>query len=119
VQSAEGRARLVERMSEGNKEKTLAAPAGAVLALDSRFHEHVSTVMPFMPQLEEVFEENDDARVSAARLNSAPGRLFRVCRARAGARGRPDEWIRCGCRVRVSANQRGDCSSASGLITQV
>lgn len=27
--------------------------------------------MPFMLQLEEVFEKNDDARVSAARLNSA------------------------------------------------
>ena len=71
VQSAEGRARLVEHMSEGNTAKTLAAPAVAVLALDSRFHEHVSTVMPFMPQLEGVFEGNDDARVSTARLNSA------------------------------------------------
>jgi 3-hydroxypropanoate dehydrogenase len=71
VQSAEGRARLVEHMSEGNKAKTLAAPATAVLALDSRFHEHVPTVMPFMPQLEDVFEGNDDARVRTARLNSA------------------------------------------------
>ncbi|WP_185203103.1 malonic semialdehyde reductase [Glaciihabitans sp. INWT7] len=71
VQSPEARARLVEHMSDGNKAKTLAAPAVAVLALDSRFHEHVSTVMPFMPQLEEVFEGNEDARISTARLNSA------------------------------------------------
>jgi 3-hydroxypropanoate dehydrogenase len=71
VQSPEARARLVDHMSDGNKAKTLAAPAVAVLALDSRFHEHVPTVMPFMPQLEEVFEGNEDARFSTARLNSA------------------------------------------------
>lgn len=71
VNSAEGRARLVKHMSEGNKAKTLAAPAVAVLALDSRFHEHVPTVMPFMPQLQDTFESNEDARISTAKLNSA------------------------------------------------
>jgi 3-hydroxypropanoate dehydrogenase len=71
VNSAEGRARLVEHMSEGNKAKTLAAPAVAVLALDSRFHEHVPTIMPFKPQLQDVFEANEDARTSTAKLNSA------------------------------------------------
>ncbi|MHC5796939.1 malonic semialdehyde reductase [Lacisediminihabitans sp. FW035] len=71
VNSAEGRARLVEHMSEGNRAKTLAAPAVAVLALDSRFHEHAPTVMPFMPQLQDVFESNEDARSGSAKLNSA------------------------------------------------
>ncbi|MES2093858.1 MAG: malonic semialdehyde reductase [Actinomycetota bacterium] len=71
VNSADGRARLVEHMNEGNKAKTLAAPAVAVLALDSRFHEHMPTVMPFMPQLQDVFESNEDARTGSAKLNSA------------------------------------------------
>lgn len=71
VNSAEGRARLVEHMSEGNKAKTLAAPAVAILALDSRFHEFVPTLMPFMPQLQNIFEENEDARTGSARMNSA------------------------------------------------
>lgn len=71
VTSPEARARLVDHMSEGNKAKTLTAPAVAVLALDSRFHEHVPTVMPFMPQLHDVFEKNDEARVNSAKLNSA------------------------------------------------
>ncbi len=71
VKSVDGRARLVEHMSEGNRAKTLAAPAVAVLALDSRFHEHAPTVMPFMPQLQDAFEANEDARTSSARMNSA------------------------------------------------
>jgi 3-hydroxypropanoate dehydrogenase len=86
VQSGQGRARLVEHVSEGNRAKTLTAPAVAVLALDPRFHEHVSTVMPFMLQLEEVFEKNDDARVSAARLNSALQAGYFVLAARRGSR---------------------------------
>ena len=89
AQSAEYRARLVEHMSEGNKEKTLVAPDVAVLALDSRFHEHVSTVMPFMLQLEEDFEENDDARVSAARRNSALRAGYFVLAARRGLAAGP------------------------------
>lgn len=71
VNSAEGRQRLVGHMSEGNRAKTLSAPAVAVLAIDSRFHEHAPTVMPFMPQLKDIFESNEDARTSSARLNSA------------------------------------------------
>lgn len=71
VNTAGGRERLVGHLSEGNRAKTLAAPAVAVLAIDSRFHEHVPTVMPFMPQLHEVFEANEEARTSSARLNSA------------------------------------------------
>lgn len=71
VNSAEGRERLVAHMSEGNREKTLSAPAVAVLAVDSRFHEHAPTVMPFMPQLRDIFEANEDARTGSARLNSA------------------------------------------------
>ncbi|HAM25848.1 MAG TPA: malonic semialdehyde reductase [Microbacteriaceae bacterium] len=71
VNTVAGRERLVGHMNEGNKAKTLTAPAVAVLALDSRFHEHVSTVMPFMPQLQDVFEANEDARSSSAKMNSA------------------------------------------------
>jgi 3-hydroxypropanoate dehydrogenase len=71
VNTAGGRDRLVGHMNEGNRAKTLAAPAVAVLAIDSRFHEHVPTLMPFMPQLHEVFESNEEARTSSARLNSA------------------------------------------------
>ena len=71
VNSPEGRARLVSHMSEGNQAKTLAAPAVALLAFDSRFHEHIPTVAPFRAAMVPVMEENEDMRVSASRFNSA------------------------------------------------
>lgn len=67
----EARERLAAHMSEGNRGKTASAPAVAVLALDSRFHEHIPTVMPFMPNLVDVFEADDAARNDTAEFNSA------------------------------------------------
>src|ERR1700755_91099 len=46
VRPGEGRDRLVKHMSEGNRAKTASAPAVAVLAVDTRFHEHIPTVFP-------------------------------------------------------------------------
>jgi 3-hydroxypropanoate dehydrogenase len=66
-----GKSRLVPLMNEGNQAKTAAAPAVAVLAFDSRFHEHVPTVMPFKPELQDVFEANEDMRVSMGRFSAS------------------------------------------------
>jgi 3-hydroxypropanoate dehydrogenase len=71
VRPGEGRRRLVTHMSEGNKAKTLAAPAVAVLALDTRFHEHIPTVWPHKPELKDVFEASDTMRENGGKLNSA------------------------------------------------
>lgn len=46
-------------MNEGNRAKTAAAPAVAVLALDTRFHEHIPMVLPFRPELADAFAAND------------------------------------------------------------
>jgi 3-hydroxypropanoate dehydrogenase len=70
VQSAEGRERLVAHMSEGNREKTLTAPAVAVLAMDHRFHEHVPVLWPHAPQIAEYLANSEDARVNGERNNS-------------------------------------------------
>jgi len=71
VNSAEGRARLVSHMSEGNQAKTLAAPAVAVLSYDIRFHEHIPTVVPFRAALVPVFEADEAMRAGAASFNAA------------------------------------------------
>jgi 3-hydroxypropanoate dehydrogenase len=71
VRPGEGRERLVKFMSEGNQAKTLAAPAVAVLAVDTRFHEHIPTVFPIRPQMKDFFEANEAARDSGGRLNGA------------------------------------------------
>jgi 3-hydroxypropanoate dehydrogenase len=46
VHTPEARERLVAHMADGNKAKTLTAPAVAVLAHDADFHEHFETVFP-------------------------------------------------------------------------
>ena len=70
VRPGEARERLVEHMNDGNKAKTLSAPAVAVLAVDSRFHEHIPTVLPFRPELQDVFEANEEMRSTTGRFNA-------------------------------------------------
>jgi 3-hydroxypropanoate dehydrogenase len=71
VRSDEARDRLVAHMSEGNKAKTATAPAVAVLAIDSRYHEHIPTVLPFRPELKDVFEANETMRNDTGRFSAA------------------------------------------------
>jgi 3-hydroxypropanoate dehydrogenase len=65
------RERLVAHMTDGNKAKTAAAPAVAVLALDTRFHEHIPTILPFRPELKDTLEANDTVRSDMAQFNAA------------------------------------------------
>src|ERR1700748_1949440 len=46
VRTPEGRERLGAHMAEGNRAKTVSAPAVAVLAYDAEFHQHFPTVFP-------------------------------------------------------------------------
>ncbi|WP_063062188.1 malonic semialdehyde reductase [Nocardia sienata] len=71
IRTDEGRARLLSHLNEGNVEKTRSAPAVAVLAVDTRFHEHLPTVLPFRPELKDVFAENDAMREHTGSFNSA------------------------------------------------
>jgi 3-hydroxypropanoate dehydrogenase len=71
VRPGEGRDRLVKHMSDGNKAKTEAAPAVAVLAIDTRFHEHIPTVFPIRPEMKDMFEANEELRENGGKLNSA------------------------------------------------
>jgi 3-hydroxypropanoate dehydrogenase len=71
VTSPEARERLASHMNGNNTAKTLAAPAVAVLAIDSRFHEHIPVVAPFRAELMPAFEADEEMRLSAARFNGA------------------------------------------------
>ncbi|WP_159725915.1 malonic semialdehyde reductase [Methylosinus sp. Ce-a6] len=46
LRSAEAKARLAPALSPGNLEKTLAAPATAIVAYDTRFYEHLPRLYP-------------------------------------------------------------------------
>ena len=70
VQSPEGRARLGEFMNDKNRDKTMAAPAVAVLAFDRLWHENIATTTPHLAHLTEYFANNDDPRLDTARNNS-------------------------------------------------
>jgi 3-hydroxypropanoate dehydrogenase len=71
VRTPEGRERLVKHMNEGNQAKTAAAPAVAVLAVDTRYHEHIPQLVPFRPELKDVFEGNDTLRTETMRFSGA------------------------------------------------
>jgi 3-hydroxypropanoate dehydrogenase len=70
VQSAAGRAKLGAFMNEGNREKTIAAPAVAVLAFDRAWHENIATTTPHLAHMTEYFADNEDPRLETARNNS-------------------------------------------------
>jgi 3-hydroxypropanoate dehydrogenase len=70
VQSSEGRAKLVESMKEGNRDKTAAAPAVAVLAFDRSWHEKIATTTPHLAHLTDFYADNQDPRLETARTQS-------------------------------------------------
>jgi len=71
VRPGEGRDRLVKFMSEGNQAKTAAAPAVAVLAVDTRFHEHIPAIFPIRPEMKDFFESNEEFRRNGGNFNGA------------------------------------------------
>ncbi|MGC5285176.1 malonic semialdehyde reductase [Micromonospora sp. DT231] len=70
VRPGEGRDRLVKHMNERNRAKTATAPAVAVLAMDTRFHDHIPAVLPHKPEMKDVFAGNDDLRAGTASFNA-------------------------------------------------
>jgi 3-hydroxypropanoate dehydrogenase len=71
VRTVEGKQRLVAHMAEGNKAKTQSAPAVAVLAVDTRFHEHIPEILPIRPEMKDLFEANEELRTSASTYSAA------------------------------------------------
>lgn len=72
VRSEDGKRRLVSQMAEGNQAKTASAPAVAVLAVDTRFHEHLPTVFPMRPEMRDHFEADADAREGTGHPGTDP-----------------------------------------------
>ncbi|HET9060709.1 MAG TPA: malonic semialdehyde reductase [Acidimicrobiales bacterium] len=70
VRTAEGKARLLRHMNEGNVAKTRSAPVTAILAADRRFHEHLPTILPFRPEMKDHLEAQNEARERMATFNS-------------------------------------------------
>jgi 3-hydroxypropanoate dehydrogenase len=69
IRSDEAKARLLPRMSEGNREKTASAPVTVILAADTDFHENIPQTYPHNPGVKAAFAD-EDKRTEFARLNS-------------------------------------------------
>ncbi|MGP5165221.1 malonic semialdehyde reductase [Arthrobacter rhombi] len=61
VRSEAARERLVDRMAEGNRAKTLSAPLVAVLSFDTEWHEHFATFLPHAADRKAAFDGEDQA----------------------------------------------------------
>jgi len=71
VRTADGRRRLGPLMSEGNRDKTVSAPAVAVLAVDTDFHDKIPELLPFRPEMRDNFVDQPETREQLARFNGA------------------------------------------------
>lgn len=69
VRTAEGRERLLPHMLDKNRAKTASAPAVAILAMDLEFHEHLPRLVPYRPEIKNVFAEQG-VRHESARFNT-------------------------------------------------
>jgi 3-hydroxypropanoate dehydrogenase len=71
VRTPEGKERLGPWMSEGNRAKTVTAPAVAVLAVDTDFHDKIPELLPFRPEMRENFVADAANRERLATFNGA------------------------------------------------
>ena len=70
VHPGHARERLVTHLKDGNKAKTALAPAVAVLAVDTRFHDYIPTLLPFRPELKDVFDADEEMRTGVGMFNA-------------------------------------------------
>jgi 3-hydroxypropanoate dehydrogenase len=64
------KSRLLPLMFERNRDKTASAPAVAVLAVDTAFHEHIPTVYPINPGIKDVYEADPEMRDGTGRFSA-------------------------------------------------
>ena len=71
LRTSEGKNRLGPLMNEGNRAKTVSAPAVAVLAVDTDFHEKIPELFPSRPEMRDNFADAPEVRDRLARFNGA------------------------------------------------
>ena len=87
VESPEARERLVQHMSGGNQEKTRRAPLTAILSYDENWHTRFPEFLPAAPQLQGMYDDNDDLRLTSGKANSHIQVGYFIVAARAAGEG--------------------------------
>ena len=70
VRAGDGRQRLLRHLNEGNRPKAAAAPAVAVLAVDTEFYEHIPDVLPFRPEARDAFAADAELATRTSRFSA-------------------------------------------------
>jgi 3-hydroxypropanoate dehydrogenase len=85
VESAEGKERLRPTLSPGNVEKTMAAPVTAIVAADTKWHEHNPRIWPHAPYDRAKFESEERREIvrGQALTNATLGGAYLILAARA------------------------------------
>lgn len=83
VRSPEAKAKLRPALMPGNVDKTMAAPATAIIAYDTAFHEHLPTQFPVNPAARDMFAGNAALSLDTATRNSTLQGAYLVLAARA------------------------------------
>ncbi len=76
VVSRQAKERLKPFLSEGNRDKTMAAPATAIIAYDLNFAEKLPTLFPHAPAAKDWFKDPTVTQVHAFRNGSLQGAYF-------------------------------------------
>jgi 3-hydroxypropanoate dehydrogenase len=71
IRTPGGKARLAPYMSDGNRDKTVSAPAVAILSIDVDFHDKIPQLFPFRPELRDSFVDDAGGREQIAKFNGA------------------------------------------------
>ncbi|MBA2780713.1 malonic semialdehyde reductase [Billgrantia kenyensis] len=82
VTTEEGKSRLLPALSEGNRDKAHQAPVNVIVAIDTRFYEHMPTVFPQSPNARERFAENPDKASDTACRNGTLQGAYLIVAAR-------------------------------------
>ncbi len=83
IRTPEGKARLAPHLSDGNHDKTMAAPVTAIIAYDMRFYEHLAKLFPHNLDARTWFEGNDEVVFSTAFRNGTLQGAYLMIAARA------------------------------------
>jgi 3-hydroxypropanoate dehydrogenase len=83
IRSIEAMARLEPLLMEGNRAKTMQAPACAIIGYDTRFYENLGKTFPHNPDVRSWFEGNDAVIESTAFRNSSLQGAYFIIAARA------------------------------------
>jgi nitroreductase len=71
VRSAEGKAALRACLAPGNVDKAMSAPVTVIVAMDSRFHEHLASQFPHLPTAAAPYAANPALAHTVALRNSS------------------------------------------------